>query len=378
MTFFALGAPPKEVPPADYVYRCEDESYLKPFFYKVFVTPLSRLLTARTAPNDITFVSQVFALLPVVFALLLTDTWPRWTIALVPPLGFLGYIILDHLDGTHARRTGASSPLGELVDHWNDAWNGALVPFAWSMLWGGLNYPVVTTLLAVTGSLAYTFAIAEHKATGTLKLDRIGGNEGMVLMSGSLVALAFLGQERCFNTQIAYGYTTQHLLQFLHGVGCIGTVKNALLRTGTRVLADVLPLIVAAGLIVWWVALGLDPRLACFMLAAATAIVSGRLVLFRATGLAYRWDGLGLTALLLGLGVASTRPDAKTQLWTGSIVLGVLVVRAFADFGWGATAMARWIRRGETLSLFVAPQPAAIETGAVQETEPKSQGNSSV
>jgi phosphatidylglycerophosphate synthase len=362
VSFLSLGAAPEEIPPAGYSYRCEDSSYLKPLFYKLFVIPLANRLPAKIAPNDITFVSQAFAFLPAMFGLYVAATVglaEAWY-AIVPTIGFLAYIILDHLDGTHARRTGQSSPLGEVTDHWCDAWNGALVPFAWSMCWGGMNYPMVTTILAITGAFAYTFAVAEQKATGTMKLDPIGGNEGMVLMSLSMVPFVIWGRQTVLDQPLPFlyehgGFTVQHLLQFLHVIGCVGTVKNVVLRTGTRAIGDTLPLVAMSAVILWWVHLGLDVRFAAFMLSAATAIVAGRMVLWRTHGLAFKWDGLGLAALLVGTTIESLHPDLATKTWTASGVLLVLVARAVADFAWGARHGTKWIRPTETLALFFEP-----------------------
>jgi len=359
VTFWSLGDRPKEIPPEGYAYKCEDASYCKPILYKLFVLPIANRLSARIAPNDITWISQLFAFLPALFGVWLAEAnIAPWWIAVVPSIGWFGYIVLDHLDGTHARRTGQSSPLGELVDHWCDAWNGALVPFAWSMCWGGIHYPMVTTVLAVLGAFAYTFAVSEHKATGVMKLDPMGGNEGMLMMAGTMVSLAVLGRHTVLDypLPVIHGYTVQHLLQFLCGLGCVGTVKNVILRSGTQAIADTFPLMVSSLLVIAWVYLGLDVRYACFMLAAITAIVSGRMVLARTTGLPYRWDGLGIATLLLGISIESAHPDPRMQVWTWGIALAVLVIRACADFGWGANVCARWIRTGEALALFVAPR----------------------
>lgn len=367
VSFFSLGAAPGEVPPPGYAYKCEDRAYLKPLFYKLFVLPLANIVPAKVAPNDITFLSQIFAFIPAAFALVLialSDMAPHWFV-IVPGIGFLGYIILDHLDGTHARRTGQSSPLGELTDHWCDAWNGALVPFAWSICWGGMQYPMVTTLLAVTGALAYGFAVSEHKATGVMKLDPIGGNEGMILMTLSMVPFALWGRTTVLDYPLPFlhargGYTVQHLLQFLHVVGCLGTVKNVILRTGWRTLADALPLLAGCAIVLLWVHLGLDVRFAAFMLAAITAITSGRMVLARTHGLAYKWDGLGFAALLTGVGVQSLHPDQNTGVVVASCALFVLVLRACADFAWGARHSTRWIKATETLGMFFEPHAVEV------------------
>ena len=365
-SLFSLGALPEAVPPPGYAYKCEDNSYLKPFFYNFFVNPIAARLTRRTVANDITLLSQFFSLVPVVFALGYADTAPSWMWAVIPTLGFLLYIILDHLDGTHARRTGTSSPLGELVDHWCDAWNGALVPFAWGMAYGlGPNvHPMVLVACAITGALAYAVAISEHKALGVLRLDPIGGNEGMIMISASMIALAIFGRDTVLATPLAYGWSVKELMWLLCGIGCLGTLKNVVLRSGTRALGDIVPLMVGSAAVLGWVKLGLDARLATFMISAMTAIVSGRIVLARTAGLEVKWDALGLGAIVLGIGASAAYPDERSQLWAGSIVLAVLMLRAFADFGWGLAAFGQFVRPGETLAFFA---PRASDAPALEQ-----------
>jgi len=232
LSFFSLGTAPDVIPPEGYAYKCDDLSYAKPVLYKLFVLPIANRLSGKIAPNDITLLSQLFAFVPAAFGLCVAVTNPSpWWYAIVPFLGFLGYIILDHLDGTHARRTGQSSPLGELVDHWCDAWNGALVPFAWSMCWGGIHYPMVTTFLAVTGALAYAFAISEHKATGVMKLDPIGGNEGMLLMTLSMIPFWIWGRSTVLDVHVE-NQSPQRLANVLYYVPVAMTIRGRVAFSG--------------------------------------------------------------------------------------------------------------------------------------------------
>ena len=53
-----------------------------------------------------------------------TGNEPYWTI-----LAYLAYILLDNLDGAHARNTGQSSKLGHFLDHFVD--------FLFGMVWFG-------------------------------------------------------------------------------------------------------------------------------------------------------------------------------------------------------------------------------------------------
>ena len=124
---------------------------------------------------------------------------------------------------------------------------------------------------------------------------------------------------------------------------------------GPRLFAGIAAYVVAAGTIMAWVALGLDSRIAPFMMAASSAIVAGRIVLERTTGLKARVDWVGLVLLGAGLAISALRAPAEVQVTAAIVVAAALVLRACADFLWGARTLRRFVRKGELLSLIVAP-----------------------
>lgn len=60
---------------------------------------------------------------------------PRWLFALIAVCQFLSHH-LDGTDGKQARRTGSSSPLGELFDHGLDSWATLFLPVALFSIFG--------------------------------------------------------------------------------------------------------------------------------------------------------------------------------------------------------------------------------------------------
>ena len=60
---------------------------------------------------------------------------PRWLFALIAICQFLSHH-LDGTDGKQARRTGSSSPLGELFDHGLDSWAALFLPVALFSVFG--------------------------------------------------------------------------------------------------------------------------------------------------------------------------------------------------------------------------------------------------
>ncbi len=355
LSLFSFGTTRRPAPPAGYVYACDDRSALKPFYYRIFVNPIAAVASSRIRANDVTFVSQFFALIPALIGLYsLHGDAPGWVWGILAPFGYLGYIVLDHLDGTHARKTQTSSPLGELVDHWCDAWNAPLLTFACGLNWGAS--PLLSSALGFVTGLALCLAYEEHRLTGKMRLDVLGSNEALTGMALSMVAMGILGKNVVTAITLPFGVSLAFTLQMVSLVGSTGAIVMALVRGGPRLFAGIAPYVVGAGAIMAWVGLGLDPRIAPFMMAATSAIVAGRIVLERTTGLKVRVDWVGLALLALGLVLAIVRAPGTLQTAMALAVVLALVARACADFLWGARTLRRFVRRGELLS-FVVPGP---------------------
>jgi phosphatidylglycerophosphate synthase len=349
-SLFALGPVPATVPPADYVYRCEDHSLLKPLYDFLFVRRFVARLSPRTAPNDVSLLSQICAFAPVAVTIVGSAAAPWWLWGIVAPLGYLGYIVFDNADGAHARRTSTSSPLGELVDHWCDAWNAALLPVAWALAWGAR--PAVACALGALTGLAYVLAMDEHRATGALKLDAVGGAEAMTAMMLSMVAIGIFGRDACLAAPLVAGLHVGDGLLLVCAVGTSGTILVCLRRRGASALAGGAPFVVGAAMVLAWIALGLHPLIGGFILAGLSAVSAGRSVLARTTGLTPRIDAIGFLAIVVGLGATSLAPLRGTRDWIGVAVAVVVAARACADFRWGLCALGRWLRREEVLGRF--------------------------
>lgn len=333
------------MPPPGYEYRCVDRSVLKPVYDFLFVRGVVRGLSPRRAANDVSLLSQLFALLPVAVTVLGGERGTWWLWGVLAPVGYLGYIVFDNADGAHARKTSTSSPLGELVDHWYDAWNAALLPTAWGLAWGAR--PVVACALGGVTALAYVASIDEHRATGQLKLDAVGACEAMTAMMLSMVALGVFGRDACLAARLPFGLGVSDALQWVCGVGSGGAALAAELRQRGRGLAGVAHFVVGGALVLAWVWLGLHPLVGAFALAGLSAISAGRSVLARTTGISPRADATSLLAL--GAGVGATAAGVARADWIGLAVVVVVIARATADFSWGMRALGRWLRREEVL-----------------------------
>mmetsp|Transcript_94555 Transcript_94555/g.267121 ORF Transcript_94555/g.267121 Transcript_94555/m.267121 type:complete len:413 (-) Transcript_94555:45-1283(-) len=101
-------------------YRPGPITPLDRLLYKVWWEPLGQRLPAWLAPNAITLLgasgAMASGLLLWAFCPTIEGGAPRWA-ELLAGLLVLFYQTCDAVDGLQARRTGACSPLGELLDH---------------------------------------------------------------------------------------------------------------------------------------------------------------------------------------------------------------------------------------------------------------------
>lgn len=154
-------------------YSCVDVNLLTKYVLQPFWW--SKLL-ARTplwvAPNVITLTGFAFVVLAAVISLSyfpymvwVPGSVPSWVFFLMG-LGVFAYSSLDAIDGQQARRTGAGSTLGELLDHSIDAVATGLVmpmltaamgagdwPALFGIVFAGFMFWVVTWEEYITGSL---------------------------------------------------------------------------------------------------------------------------------------------------------------------------------------------------------------------------------
>jgi ethanolaminephosphotransferase len=117
---------------------------------------------------------------------------PNW-IYISFAVGMWAYSTFDNVDGKQARRTGTSSPLGELFDHAVDALNcttGGLLQAAGIVL--GPSY--WTFGIVAIASTAFFFATWETFYTGTLYLGTVNGpTEGLLIAISTLVVSGIYG-----------------------------------------------------------------------------------------------------------------------------------------------------------------------------------------
>ncbi|KAK5984810.1 hypothetical protein GCK32_002217, partial [Trichostrongylus colubriformis] len=108
----------------EHKYSAVDNSWLDELCMKRWWEYVVTWCPMWLAPNLITLIGLIINLITVLvlssFSYSATEPAPSWAYAQAA-LGLFLYQTLDAIDGKQARRTGSSSPLGELFDHGCDS-----------------------------------------------------------------------------------------------------------------------------------------------------------------------------------------------------------------------------------------------------------------
>ncbi|KAF2747663.1 Choline/ethanolaminephosphotransferase [Sporormia fimetaria CBS 119925] len=162
----------------EYKYSAVDHSLvsryvMKPFYSNVVI----HFFPMWMAPNLITLTGFGFVVLNFLTLLWYTPTLdqdcPPW-VYFSWAIGLFLYQTFDACDGTQARRTHQSGPLGELFDHGVDAINTTLEVLIFSAAMNlGQGWKTVLTLFA--SSMTFYVQTWEEYHTGTLTLGLVSG-----------------------------------------------------------------------------------------------------------------------------------------------------------------------------------------------------------
>lgn len=167
-----------------YKYSAVDKSYITKYVLRPYWDFAIKLFPRWIAPNLITLIGLFF----MIFNVLVICIWnsdlgvegPRW-INFSFAAGLWLYSTFDNVDGRQARRTGTSSPLGELFDHGCDALNCAFIALLQASALG-LGHHYLSALLLFITIAGFHLSTSEEYYTGTLYLGYINGpTEGIML-----------------------------------------------------------------------------------------------------------------------------------------------------------------------------------------------------
>jgi phosphatidylglycerophosphate synthase len=262
----------------------------EPWIIKHICEPIVRRIPASITPNSISVVNHLVAWSVFFLAALAPYLSPASALAarLVAAVGVLCSLLLDCLDGMHARRTGQGSKLGEVVDHWLDALN---VPLMGAGMIMTLQLDPWTTAVAmVTCTTPYNGQLVLYHHTGRFVHPTTSGVDGQVMLFAAYVAFGFF-----------FHFVPQDLYWVGVGLTCFAWLVIALnFKLGYFYLARLKGFLV--------------PHLMCLAFCAAYAAL-------------FLLDMMNATMFVLGIAAISFR-------LTGSYVLYSVLERPFGGVDW--------------------------------------------
>ncbi|CAI2187819.1 12462_t:CDS:2 [Funneliformis geosporum] len=181
-----------------YKYSAIDKSPISNYVLKPYWNWAVELFPLWMAPNLITLCGLGFVILNVIGVIIwipdLVGPGPRWLYWSFP-IGLWLYSTFDNVDGKQARRTGTSSPLGELFDHGCDALNCSFGAIVFSAAVGmGHSYWSATFFLLLV--IPFFFSTWEEYHTGVLYLGYFNGpTEGLIIACALQLVSAITGPE---------------------------------------------------------------------------------------------------------------------------------------------------------------------------------------
>lgn len=341
-------------------------------FWNWFVT----LVPLWVAPNLITIVGlaiNIVTSLVLVWHCPTATELPPWPATAACAIGLFLYQTLDAIDGKQARRTGTSSPLGELFDHGCDSLSTVFVSVASCCAVRLGLYPGWMLFQCLCASTLFYCAHWQTYVSGTLQFGYIDVTEGQLVV----VAVMLLSSIESFFhidiwTSSLYFFSLNQLCTVFGGVcglysmfktdGTIdkiftgGAGKNGATVAGTSVLSPASPLLLLV-IPAWVIAYKSDqnifhaqPILYVLVFGLVAAKITNRLVVAHmCKGEISHRDAAMLAPLLL---ITNQYFNTLIPEW---FLLYLSMVWVVLDLGWYCSRVCCEICDSLQVSLFTIP-----------------------
>ncbi|KAK8739088.1 hypothetical protein OTU49_003470 [Cherax quadricarinatus] len=288
----------------EHKYSCASSSLMDPMMQKWWCY-LVEQCSMTLAPNLITIagllINVITSLLLVYYSPDAKQEVPRWACFLCA-LGLFIYQSLDAIDGKQARRTGTSSPLGELFDHGCDSLSTVFVSLGVCCsvclgthpYWMFFQCMMAVSLFYcahwqtyVSGTLRFGFVDVTEAQFGVIIIHLIS-----VIFGSGVWSLKIPGTDVAFIAiYITIGVleAINQLWPYIPVILWGGAGKNGSTVAGTSVLSPVVPLffIVAPSILIAWKSpIGLylkNPTIYLLTFGCVSARVTNRLVVAHMT-----------------------------------------------------------------------------------------------
>lgn len=200
-------------------------SGLSGFIDRVIMTPFwnwcVEFIPMNIAPNLITAVSLAHAFVATFlitgYSPSMSEQAPNW-VYIVSAMCMFMYQTLDAIDGKQARRTGSSSPLGQLFDHGCDAICAFLMGIFVSSVvqFGGRWESLIVMYMHI---VPFYVSNWEESCTGVMIFGLLGVTEGQFLVMSILLSTGILGPDIWL--QHIFGISIRYILMIAGSIGGI-------------------------------------------------------------------------------------------------------------------------------------------------------------
>ena len=171
---------------SSYSYRSINNGLADRYLLRHWWPIAIRAIPARMSANAVSILGSLFCWLAfailaglVVGPIVAFAPAHPWIFGIVALCIFL-YQTLDALDGIQARRTGASGPLGEFVDHWFDSINAFMIPLGIALAFPSIPGAAAALTNLLCGMADWTSITAVLKR-GLLEFGPVSSEEALSL-----------------------------------------------------------------------------------------------------------------------------------------------------------------------------------------------------
>lgn len=213
----------------EYKYQSEDRSIITKYILKPFWSKFERIFPVWMAPNMVTLLGLMFIVISDILVFYFDPYYnvvsPKW-VYFYHAFAVFMYQTFDACDGIHARRTGQSSPLGELFDHCCDSMNTTLMVIQFASVANlTCNNPLIF-LVQFSALANFYLSTWEEFHTHKLFLAEISGPvEGLLMICCVFIFTGVFGVEKMWKSEIYL--LNFELLGVHHAISITGSYISA-------------------------------------------------------------------------------------------------------------------------------------------------------
>lgn len=189
----------------EYKYQSEDRSLVTKYVLKPFWLKFERIFPLWMAPNMVTLLGLLFIVVSDILVFYFDPYYdvvsPKW-VYFYHAFAVFMYQTFDACDGIHARRTGQSSPLGELFDHCCDSMNTTLMVVQFASV-ANLTCNPLIFIVQFSALANFYLSTWEEFHTHKLFLAEISGPvEGLLMICAVFILTGVLGVEKVWKSEL--------------------------------------------------------------------------------------------------------------------------------------------------------------------------------